>query len=184
MSLCCKNNTANDLCLDTCIVRNDFLPPPSLIATPPTWGTPPAFFKVLPPSYVCKFQCLDARKIHHFRSIFLVVFVKKINFLIDCMDFTIKTNHQCKGRFDLLLTTVYMNQNDIDHADICSTPPAKILPPQLGLPPSIFEIFSTPQRGKFQKSPTPQLGGSNYDSSHGVILSCTIYWYMSRQKVS
>ena len=43
--------------------------------------------------------------------------------------------------------------------------PAKILPSQLGLPPSIFKIFSTPQLGKFQRSPTLQLklgGGTNY----------------------
>ena len=49
----------------------------------------------------------------------------------------------------------------IDHNDMCSTPPGKILPPQLGVPPSFFEIFSTTQLGKFQKSSTPpaKVGG-------------------------
>ena len=133
-----------------------FHPPPSLISTPPTWGTPPAFFKVLPSSYACQFQCLDTRKIHHFRTHFLVVFVKKINFLIGCMDFTIKRNHECKGRFNLLFTTVYMYQNDIDHDDICSTPQLKFYSPSLVYPASIFKICSTPQLANFRKVLPPR----------------------------
>ena len=80
-------------------------------------------------------------------------------------DFTIKRNHQFKERFALLLTIVYMKPNDIDLEDICSTAPAKILPSQLGLPPSIFEIFAT-QLGNFQKRSIPQLKlgeGTNYE---------------------
>ena len=49
-----------------------------------------------------------------------------------------------------------MNQNRID--DIWFNPQLNFYPPQLGLAGGIFEIFSAPQLGKFQKKPTPQPG--------------------------
>ena len=69
-----------------------------------------------------------------------------------------------------------MNQNFIDHNDMCSTHPGKMLPPRLVYPPSFFEIFSTPQLGKFQRSSTPQLklAGTNY---------AIIYVFFSRSLV-
>ena len=49
---------------------------------------------------------------------------------------------------------------------ICALPPqVKFYSPSLVYPPSFFEIFSTPQIGKFQKSSTPPAkveGGTNY----------------------
>ena len=121
-----------------CIVRNDFLPPKLNFYPPPAWGTPQFFSTSYPPSYLGKFQCLVTHKIDNFKADFFVVFVKNINFLIDCTGFYYQRNRQFKEGFDLLLTILYMIQNYIDHDDICSTPPAKILPPQLGLPPQHF----------------------------------------------
>ena len=61
-----------------------------------------------------------------------------------------------------------MNQNYIDHADICSTPSAKILPIRpTWSTPSIVEIFSTlPARQILEKSYHPaKVGGActNYE---------------------
>ena len=71
------------------------------------------------------------RKINNFVADFFALFVSAIDdFLIDCIWFYYKKNHKFKEGIKLLLKSVYMNQNFIDHNDICSTsPPGKILPP-------------------------------------------------------
>ena len=133
------------------IVCNDFLPP-SLISTPPAWGTPQLFSIFNPPSYWCKFLCLIMRKINNLAADFFALFVRKIDYLIDCIWFYYRKNYKFKEGFKLLLTSVYMNQNFIDHNDMCSTPPGKILPPQLGVPPQLFwDFFYPPSLANFRK---------------------------------
>ena len=58
-----------------------------------------------------------------------------------------------------------MNQNFFDHYDMCSNPPGKILPSQLGVPPSFFEIFSIPPAWQISEKSYPPAkvgGGTNY----------------------
>ena len=72
-----------------------------------------------------------------------------------------------------------MNQNYIDYDDICSNPPPlKFYPPhQLGLPPSVFNIFSTLSArqilGKTYLPARVEGGGvTNYAllSGHGMLV--------------
>ena len=59
-----------------------------------------------------------------------------------------------------------MNQIFIDHNDMCSTPPAKVLPPQLGVPPAFLRFFLPPRPWQISEVLPPQLklGGTNYDT--------------------
>ena len=78
------------------------------------------------------------RKIVNLGLIFLLFFVKKIDCLIALYDLDIKINNQLKEGFNLSHAIVYMNQNYIYHDDICSTLPAKILPPPAWSTPQHF----------------------------------------------
>ena len=82
--------------------------------------------------------------------IVLAVFVKKINYLIDWIQFYYQRNHQFKERFDLLLTIVYNTQNYIDHDYICSTPSYHYISSTFAYP-KLFEIFLTQSLVNFRK---------------------------------
>ena len=127
----------------------DFYPPPLGYLPPPQ-----LFSSSYLPSYACKFQCFLTRKIHNFRADFLVVFVKNINFLIDCR--ILLSKEIINSRKDLTFySQLFIWSQMISIWRIYALPPQlKFYPPSL-VYPLAFLRFLLPSSATFRKDLSP-----------------------------
>ena len=148
--------------------------------TPAAWGTRPDFFKLLPPNYACKFQCLLTRKIHNFRTDFFIFCVKKINFLIDYIGLPDQNKSSIQEEIRPFTNNCLYESKLHQSWWYMVYPPTKFLPPSLVYPPAFLRFFLPPQLCKFQKFyPSAKVGGrgANY-GERGFHQSTRISWHM------